>query len=292
MVCFVSIFFFKKSNNIQVCAYTYPYSVVSSVDVIDDIRIEVLINSKDSFFSNINNISSSYLISDDGMLNLSIKRIDDSADKISYKNIDFYVYNYIFTINFSPSSNYELLLKDVKLGLNFTNGLNSEILIGSFSYYKYLDNKNDITISTLKTISKQDNFDSDFYGFQIGIRNINEEEIIIKNIYLLDTNINSCQVCLIDEIEDISLNAIFHNKLQLNYQNLDTKIMNLEIIRLAFKLEYSNYEYSEGLRSVGLKIVYLIDGIENVYYFEKFTFFQTNYYPIDYSLIIYEYASN
>ena len=86
VVVLLSITLFKKPNNIFVCAYTYPYSIVSSVEDEDYLNVSIYTSEKKSYFSDKTCMVKAYLEDDDNYLSLSL--VDLYLDKNNIETIE------------------------------------------------------------------------------------------------------------------------------------------------------------------------------------------------------------
>ena len=271
---------FKGREKIKVSALTYPYSYVSKVNNNDVIDIKLLINNNDSYFTRMEKIESAYISGIEGKMKLNIEKIEISDKKTKIKDDDYYLVHYYFNIDAKFDSNYYLFIKKAYLYLTYSNGTSTNIYIGSFTYVKYDDNYQDLSISSLKAINSKAGNDG-FYGILIGIRNNKDELININSIELLDGNIKDVKMKIVDDITSSEYNDYFND---LNYVN-KVEINNFGQLYLAISFEYDdNLVFPPS--NIGLKI----NLNDASYYLDNFPFYtKTSLDLSKYDLIIYEY---
>ena len=135
-------------------------------------------------------------------------------------NQNLYYYNVLFDYKFL--SEYSDVLNEAYLNIDFSNGITSNIRIGSLSIYKYDSaSTNDIShivLTTLKPILKErDSDESKLCGIELGLRSTNNmDNITVNNIELLDANVSN--LGNFKEVEKDSINNI--NDAYNNYPNV------------------------------------------------------------------------
>lgn len=272
--------FFKGREKIKVSALTYPYSLVSKIDNNDKIDIKLLINNDDSYFTRHEKIESAYISGIEGKIKLNIDNIEFSDKTIKIKDEKYYIVHYYFDIDNKFDSNYYLFINKAYLYLNFSNNVNANIYIGSFTYVKYENNYEDISLSNLKAITEKDTNDG-FFGILIGIRNNQDQIIKIKSIDLLDGNIKNIKMKIINKIDSSEYNDYFND---LNYIN-NVEIDKFGQIYLAISFEYDNNLIFPP-SNIGMKI----NLGDKSYYLDNFPFYNKTSIDLSkYELNIYEY---
>ena len=277
----LGIALFKKTSKLKVSAYTYPYNYLSNVSEKDNIDIKILVNNKNSYFTNKDKINNGYISGKEGKIKLNIKEINIEKNPITIKDDKYYLFHFLFEIDLNVDSSFEIFIEKAYLYLNYSNDLSTNIYIGSFTYTKYNENNNHLSITSLKAINNKANIDG-FYGCVMGIRNISNHDIIINGIDLLDGNINNIKYIQIDKIEDSTkYEDYFKNN---NY--LDTVTIEKDgIIYLAITFD-ANVKTMFSIEGIGIRI----KNNENDYYLDKFIFYKVNNYDIkDFDFTIYEY---
>ena len=276
----VGIALFKTPKNTKLTTYLYPYSYVSKIESKDTINIKLLIDNKKSYFLDKDKITNSYIGGLDGKIKLNVNSIDASDTKIRIKGNDYFLVNYYFDVDLNVDSEYELFINKAYLYLTLANGISTNIYIGSFSYYKYEDTIDKISITNLKAINNKQGQDG-FYGIIAGIRNLSHTDIIINDIKLLDGNIKNITFKTIDSIESANYEDYFST---LDFQNSITlKKDDITYIAATFDAD-TNLMYPAS--EIGLKI----STDAGNYYIEKFTFYKLNYLDTSsLNFTIYEY---
>lgn len=291
----ISAFFINRPSEIHVSAYTKPYSINSKLNVNDTIDIEILIDHAESFYNDKNQIVSSYIKGEEGQIKLKIKEVYIESSTILVYEKKYYVFHFVFEIDFKTSDDFELFIKDAILEMEFLNGIKSSIKIGSFSYYKYLESSNDLMISNLKVINKYDN-KTNFFGFQIGIRNLSTYDIKIYNIKLLDINAYIGEIKELDEIQESKeIKDYFKNynsiqkidTIDLNINSLNNKCYSIALVNM------DDYGLMYPLERLGIVIEYSINGKDKTFVFENFLFYEQAFIDLSNSKFdIYTYDNN
>lgn len=291
----VGAFFINRPREIHVSAYTKPYSVNSQIHIKDSVDIELLMDQADSFYSDKEQIVSSYIKGDEGQVKLNITGIYLESSNILVYDEKYYIFHYVFEIDFKTSDDYELFIKDAILELEYKNGVKSKLNIGSFSYYKYSESSEDLMISNLRVINKYKN-DTNFYGFQIGLRNLSTYDIEVHNIKLLDINAKIGEILELDamneskEIEDYFNNYESieeNNNIKLNINSKENKCYTIALSNM------DEYNLMYPLERAGILIEYTINGEYKTFVFENFLFYEQSFVDLSkYKFDIYTYDNN
>lgn len=279
----IASFCINKASEVKVSAYTKAYNIVSKVDIKDSIDIDLLLDNPNTFYSDKEQIEDAYILGEEGIIKLKIKEIYLENSKLEINEENYYIFHYIFEIDFDVKDNYELYLSEAYLDISFINGVRSNINIGSFSYYKYIDSDDDIMFSLLRVINSYKT-DTNLYAIQLGIRNISTYDLVIKNIKFLDVNaIVGEEIKLEDKLESKKIEDYF-----INYKNIkekvkfDIKINSNENVYYAIPLvNMDEYSLMCPLDKLAILIEYEINGESKVYIFENFLFYEQTF--IDFS---------
>ena len=291
VIIIVSLIFINPNRRIKVSAYTKPYSIVSDIASNDYLKVRLFVSNEKTFFTDVNQITSSYITNGSETLQLKIKDIEVSDEVVSIKGDLMKAVYYNFLIDFSINSDYYVFIDDATLSINYHNGVYASIKIGSFSYYKYnYYDTDDISITSLMPITKTNGISSGFLGFKIGIRNIHNRLITIKAIEVLDGTVGIGDVCKIDDLNKINIEEYFNSQsIIMKDNNLNENLEDVLYFAYALKV---NKSYNVPLEAVGIKITYLIDGELKEKYIEKFLFYKADIViDKDTNIKVYEYAS-
>ncbi len=273
-----------RPRNIDIIVIQKPYNIISLIDEEDVIKIHLLINYKDSYFTDKSQISDCLLTDEsrNNLINLELHDIE-MGGKRKYKNDYYYDCIMIFKINFKADSDICWEINNVYLCLSYYNDLNSALEIGSLSYYKISSlSNNEVAISSLKGIMTNINGSDNYYlgAIIIGLRNNTNTSLVIKNIEFLDCNIKLAKGYKkisgdenksLDEYLGYSYNLVspYDGKMNItiNEGNSDLYII---------PIYYNNLALINGF---GLKIE-LFENNE-VLYFDKFIYFDYSNQIID-----------
>lgn len=243
--------------------------------------INLYVNQKDSYITNLDKISSCYIHSyhNEEVYQVSISDIS-IINQTSIKKENYYVYNY--GVNFKVNIEEDLIIKEAYLSLNYNNSKSLDIMIGSISIYQGdVLKDSDVSLSCMKAITSKVNN-------QIAIEAIivklsASKEVTIKNIECLDCNIVTRKMmeCNYDNTNNL---ADISNLSSCNSYTFDGTM------ELAIKIDYL-YKYE--INSFPLKIEYMVDGKEECLFIDNFTFFINNERSVKISdLTIYEFEYN
>lgn len=274
IIVLVFIWYFNNQS-IKVTVVKKSYNNVCDESKLASIDIQLYVNQKDSYISDLDKISSCYIHSYGNADNyqMNIKSIS-LINQASINNDNYYVYN--LSLAFRVLVDSDIIMEDAYLLINYQNGKMLDIMIGSVSFYKKEKSGNEeISLSCMKAITKRINGTIIIEG--IALRMNSRKEIKIINITPLDINLvtQSGKNCIYEDTNNSSdLDAIFkasYNYLNINHNDLDIDASGRceIVIRTGYK---SLYE----INSLGLRIDYLVDGNINSLYIDPFVFFINN----------------
>ncbi|MGD9604936.1 MAG: hypothetical protein AB7V00_02110 [Bacilli bacterium] len=259
------------------------YSLVSSIDQSEDFSIGIYIDQHQIPFDASQNYSQSFIADskNENQLPLVLISALPISESIIIDKTTFYLFEFLFRIDFNTNSNYNLEIDNAYL--HISRGAEKEeiiILIGSLSFSKVssfcCDN---IVITKLKGNVNDVNFGKNVVGFEMGIRNNSSNDVKIINIkpLLCDVNVSNSDV-----IKHFSLNFqpsdTINSILGYEYdvasegtsQSLNLQLELIENDRFYFPLKYQN-EYK--ISQFGLEITYIMNENQFVTFIDNFTFF-------------------
>lgn len=263
---------FEKAHN---------YVSLSNEEKID---IGIFIDHKNSFITNIENISSCYIGDDDNILNLKIENIIQSNQITKLKNKDFYLFNFLFSPKLILESDFSFEVFNASLIINYTQGEDIKIRIGSFSYYYFSNNNNEhLSINKLKGLVNEIE-NQTLVGVGLGLKNNSSSSLVIKQIIPLDVNLEISYENIKDNIT-FNNNDLIEEVLGYNYNiynnNIDfseiNKVINNEVY-LFLPLKYKNKLI---VNNLGLLVIYELNEEEYKLYIDDFVFFKTKLYSIN-----------
>lgn len=249
------------------------YNLLTYDEKDNEISVIFLINKNNSDMLDKNKIINSYITNDleDEIMQVKVEEIN-YLEKVKIKKERFY--KYFFKISFKTLLKTDFLLEEAYLKLNYSYGLEAKFNIGSFCYYYENNNYSDISISNLKSTIEDINNKKTITGIALKISNNKESIINIKNIKILDINIDISDIKLID-ISNIKVNDDLINITGKEYDLNDDKIeMNDYLLNdelsLFITLKYNkHYE----INSFGIMIEYIENNTLKRYYLYPFCFF-------------------
>lgn len=294
----------KKPSQVRVTTILTPYNVLSSVNSKDNISVNLYVNYKDSYFTDVNKVVSSSIYGEDTMYTLKLKSIESSNNKTSLYNEDYYLFTFIFDFDYKFLTDYRDEIEKAHLNMNYSNGIETNIYIGSLSIYKYEENyenqeNGDIAVTTIKTIDEVKNNNvlvKGLFGCNLGIRNLTNQEINIISIEALDVSIEDYK-CFkeVDNANEVCINNIYQGypSISNDYESIMIDKNSVKFVSVPIVLRKLN-DYNIG--TFGLKITYeikengaLLSKKTKDYYLSKFGFYNTNYSVKEENLKYYEY---
>lgn len=288
---------FKPQKMIELTTFPQAYNIVSLVDEQDQLAIDLYINHKDSYLINHDNISHAYLLDkQNNQLKLKIVRIDATGEYLNTNHKKYYGYQFHFEIPINATSELTFTMEEANLILEYIQGTNIDIRIGSFCYYKVLKFGGDeITINKLKGVVNEIDGKKTLVGLGIGIKNHLSEHTIIKKIIPLDVNVfvsyqDYQEIKNFEPTSNISELLGYHY--DVNFQE-KSDCLNLEIDDEGFYLFPLKYTNTITINKLGFIVEYEVDKEIKRLYYDDFTFFNTNqsFESIINQLVFYHYEN-
>lgn len=290
----VVIIFIWYINNqsIKVTIVKNAYNDLVSENQKTSFDIDLYVNQKNSYITDLGKISSCYLHSynnsDKYQMNVnSIYLVNQTS--ISKDNYYVYKVNVSFKVNINDS----LVMEEAYLTINYNNAKSLDLMIGSVSFY-YKDSVSDnlLTLSCMKAITRK--IDNIITIEGIIIRLNAKKDIMITNIELLDCNVTSNDVKLCNYENTNSSNdldylfASSYNYLDINKNDYSYLISGT--CELAIRVGYKNHME---VNALAIRIDYLENGMLKSEYYDKFIYFVNNAKTVKVSdLTIYEFEYN
>lgn len=176
-------------KTIELTTFEKAYNIVQLSDE-ETIEIPVYINYLDSYLVKKENIANANINNNEDSLSFTVEEINSIDDVTYLKNKKFYKYIFKLKPNINLDGNFTLEMNNAYLELNYEQGVNMKIGIGSFSYYYYNTQASALSVKQLKGLINTYE-DKTLVGVLIGLKNSSNEGIKIKNIIPLDLNVNA-----------------------------------------------------------------------------------------------------
>ena len=266
---------------VKVTTVKESYSMLINANEKPTLNINLYVNQKDSYITNIDKIASCYIHSYDND-DIYQVGIDDISiiNQTSIKKENYYVYNY--KLSFKVGIDDDIIIKEAYLVLNYNNSKSLDIMIGSITLsYGEIKDEAEVTLSCMKAITSKTN---NQIAIEAIVLRLNSRcEVTLKNIECLDCNLVTKKMmsCVYDNTNSLS---DLKDLVSIDEVNFDG------IIELVIKIDYL-YKYE--INNFPLKINLIIDGNEKNIFIDNFTFFINNERSVKISdLTIYEFEYN
>jgi len=272
----------KIPNTIEIVMVTKGYNFVQ-VERDETFEISFFISTKNSNFSNQNNIKSIAITDEINYLKFKLEDIILSEEKVYLKNK--WYYNVLFSLKplIEVTNNFTLEMIDAYLEIAFKNDSYAKLSIGSFSYYLFQENSQNLSITKLKGLVNTFNNNKRLVGVLIGIKNNTNKQIKITNIYPLDLNIKVAYKDIIkcnDFIQGETIKEILgydYNLFEIE-ENVKLNLCVDDEIRIFIPLKYIK---DIVINKMGFLIEYELDKETFYYCLDDFLFFESNDYLVN-----------
>lgn len=260
----------REPKQIKMTTVKESYNYVSTNDEGYNLNIAILINQKNSYITNIDEINNAYIGSVDELYKVDIKEINYGFEtKIEADKYYYYSYTIHFDLEF------DIEVPNASLIIYYLNQKDITIDIGSISCYK-VDNKNysDLSLTNLKGVINEINNKKTLVGIVFEINNNTDAEFDINDIFLFDFN------TYITGIYEIGNQKIGYADNISEIINKQYYISDQEIIvskKLSGKKRYLltlGYRNHYQIPCLGFKIYYTVSGFNREYIFSPFTFYK------------------
>ena len=272
----------KIPSTVTISTIPKAYNCVSLIDEDDLFNVDIFADTKKSFIGEAENIAEAYITNEEGeYLKLKIKGIKLSSDRIIISGKSYFLYSFIFKIDFNPITEFTFEITSALLTINYRNGVAIQINIGSFSYYKFASFSSDfLSVSKLKGLVNEIEGHKTLAAVEIGLSNDTDFDIIITSIIPLDLNVVFSTSDLVistdlkyrpdDEIESLlGYPYQFRPPIPSNFTyRLDAGA------KVSFLIPLKYYRLIH-LNKLGFIIKYTVGGDANQLIYDDFTFFNT-----------------
>ena len=182
VVALIIIAIIRKPKQIKITTVRESYNQVVLSNDDYKLNIRILVNQKNAFITNIDEISNAYIGNNDDLYKAEVCEIN-YGNYTLIENEKFYEYS--FYINLDLKINIEI--ENAFLYINYLNQKDIAIDIGSISLYRINENSfNDFSITNLKGVVNQISGKKTLVGIVFDIKS--NECININNISLFDLN--------------------------------------------------------------------------------------------------------
>ena len=280
IVVIIFIWYFNNQM-VKVTTIKESYSMLASVNKKPALSVNLYVNQKDSYITNIDKISSCYIRSynNDDIYQVAIDDIS-IINQTSIKKENYYVYNY--QLSFKVDLLDDVIIKEAYLVLNYNNSKSLDIMIGSISIYNgEVKNDSEVSLSCMKAITSKTN---NQIAIEAIVLRLNSKcPVTIKSIECLDCNLVTKKMMQCSYDDTNSLTDI-NNLVSVSEVSFDGKIEVVIKIDYLYKYEINNFP---------LKINYIVNEKLESIFIDNFTFFINNERSVKISdLTIYEFEYN
>lgn len=178
-----------KTKNSKIITLFKNYNLCSLVSDEDVINIDVYVNDKKTYITDKKQIISSYItdMNNDSVIELDLVGIYKTNEYINYQKDKFYLYTFQYKINFKTDTYIEWYIENALLEINYIDNIEYNLKIGNFSFIKLeLANEQLISISSIKPLTSNIKNNTYLTGVVIGVRNLYNDELNIKEINILN----------------------------------------------------------------------------------------------------------
>ena len=270
----ICIIILVKSNPQYIVVTTIPtsYNSINLQEDEDYLDVIIYLDYKDSYYTKKENIISSTLYDDEVMMKVQLHSID-YLEKHKIGNKNFYAYNFRFKVVIGD--NQELVLKNARLELCYSDVENIDIYIGSIYFFKapfYFDETNIVEIKEISGIVNEVDGIKTLVGMYLKIRCT--DIITIKDIRLVDAN-NYFSLSEVVEVEEINANDNMNELLGYSYDYCKGTIGTIDMtLQKGEKGIVIPIKTIKTLSRTGFIITYMYDGNLYNYYYNDFIFFK------------------
>jgi hypothetical protein len=273
----------KQETTFTLTTFPQSYNLVCPYSEKEEMEIELYLNRNDAFILENKALVSAYICDEkkENTLPLQLMEINKTGGEINFKDEIYFSYEFRFELNFPVENDFEFLLTEAYLNLEYRYG---EIMvhIGSFSFYKIPSfGSEDLYISRLQGIVNELSETKTLVGVVMSFRSKVNSEIIIKDILPLDINLHPSlnDILYLDDRTIKSSEPIddllgTYDPLIIDSRKAEIKI-NQEEVRFLLPLKYQEIL---PVNRVGFLVEYEIGGEERKFYYNEFTFFSDHEY--------------
>lgn len=253
LVVFISLLFISDNTSFKVITSPKVFSLLKSSDN-EDIKIEVLVNKKDTYYFDKDYISTISLNSelDQETVSLSLEEVSYSNTRYKYVNDDFYLLELSFSIAFN-SQDYLIEFEKAYLHINYNNEECLTLFIGEFNYRFTSGLNKELGIGNLSSTVREYKGVSTVSGIFIEVYNMTNENLIIKKCKLGSSSIKFNNLYLsevynepnlFDKIEDVLLIEDYDFNGEITSKNKAILLRENQSIMLYVPLNYlKEYDY-------------------------------------------------
>lgn len=259
----------RKPKQIKMTTVKESYNCLASKNEDYVLDINILINQKNSYITNLKEINHAYIGNDDDLYKVEVKAIEYGyKTKIEVEEYHLYSFNIHLNLEF------DIEIENAAFIVYYLNQKEIAIDIGSISLYKVVnDDYYDLSITNLKGIINEIANKKTLVGIVFEIKNNTNETLIINNIFLFNINtfitgiyeIGDKEIGYTDNISNI-IDKEYHLDDKEITVNKEVESTKKYILTLGYKNHYQ-------IPNLGFKIDYSVKSFNREYVFTSFTFF-------------------
>ena len=265
-------------RTIELTTFEKAYNIVQLSDE-EVVEVPIYINYFDSYLVKKDNLANANINNNEDNLSFTVEDIINIEDITYLKNKKFYKYIFKLKPNIKLENDFILEMSNSYLELNYEQGVNVKICIGSFSYYYYSTSDSTLSVKQLKGLINTYE-DKTLVGVLIGLKTSSNEEVRIKNIISLDLNVKA-------SLDEIVLNKEFNQGDSINdllgydpFTQKESKNLNLVVEKEVSLFIPLKYQKNVLLNKLGFLIEYEEAGITKYLCIDDFIFFDTSLYSV------------
>lgn len=302
----ILMLYITRSDILYIASYKQNYSLVSNGDEEKEFTVPIYVSDKKSFIVNMEKLSNSYVSSfdDSEKIEVKVNKIIDMKNNKEINNEKYFLYHFIIKINLDIDDEFKIMLSEAYLNIEYPSYEASivRINIGSFSYIKvpyYGALNNEISLTKIKPIVNYVGNKKTLVGLNIDFKNNGNQNIVLKQINIYDSNIYVSTDNIISKKEEFLSGDNLSKILGYTYLYVDGNYNNSDINILISGNEEVSYiipfKYLKEciINKVGFEIVYEINNEVYKLYYTDFKYFDDNTKTInDSEFIISSYEQN
>lgn len=265
---------------------------VSKMNEDDYFSVDLYINQKHSYIAKADNIMQAY-ITDKQQLNTYPITVNNiiALEKVRISQQSFYRHSFLVSLRYQ--SYQPLKLTDAYLFIRYYDTQELNVYIGSFFVQKIPEiSTNDISIHYLKGIVNPYHDKLTLVGIIMGLRNESNNDILIKNITLLDAASYIQNITPIHHIDIASQTPIIElTRKPYTIQNEKQTMDYFSLDDMPYVLLTIGYNHHVEMNEVGFRIEYSVNTKPYVYFYQPFTFYNNHQRQVFiHNLVMYTYG--
>lgn len=282
VIVIISVLFNKTKVQDEFIYFYNSYNLTSAINEDDYLNVNIYVNNTKSYFVDCNQISTCYIESDTGSVDLSKINIYNENQNIDYHSEKYYKFNFKFKLQYNTLNYNSWFITNAKLIIRYNNNAEYILKIGDISINKIENNEENISLSTIKPLTSIINKNTYLTGLILGIRKTCDYEVILKKIKLLDANLfvgNKVEV-----LSYLPETNKFEDVANYNYSSLNVGVEDVDF-ELSESTIYFFIPIYYNIKTISNKFPILLElsvnnNIKN-YVFSNYTFYEPSEYIIN-----------